>query len=70
MSARGSGHFYFGMTLSNPKTFFKGTSVQAIFGKTVGYGEGSIEVLFQDIAHTKTRGHEGFYRSSRIDGFE
>lgn len=46
-----------------PKSFIKDTIVEDIFGKTVRCGEGSVEMLFQDIAQTKHRLHE-------IDGFQ
>lgn len=51
-----------------PKTFLKDTRAQAIFGKAVGCGEGSVEVLFQDITHTKTR--RCFVGHSEKNGFE
>jgi hypothetical protein len=43
---------------SHAETFSKDRRASVMFGKTVGCAEGGVEVLFQDLAHKKTQGHE------------
>lgn len=47
---------------SHPKTFFTNRRAQAMFGRTVGCGEGGVEVHFQD---TRAPGHDAFSRPFR-----